>query len=274
MESTPRTSLLDPEQQLAACRTWLTVVREVEEVHPALRRITFARGDLDSFQPLAPDTFLYVLAPPPGHETLTVDRSFTWDAYRAMPEHLRPVGAYYTVRHWRPEASELEMLFVLHEHGAASDWARRAAPGDPVALWGPRSSFDPPAGTDAFVLVADETGLPAAAAIIESLDDGVPVHLVAEAADAHARQPIPPHDGLTVTWLNRDRAGAGTASLLADAVRALPELSPATYAWGGGESHTMTAARRHLRDVRGLPLRQVSMVAYWRHQDHPTDDEA
>lgn len=258
---------------LATCRTWLTVVRAVEDAHPGLRRITFARGDLDSFRPLGPDTFLYVLAPPPGHDALTIDRTFTWDGYRMMPEHLRPVGAYYTVRHWRPATSELEMLFVLHDHGEASAWARRAAPGDPVALWGPRASFDPPAGTDGYLLVADETGLPAAAAIIESLPEATPICLVAEVAHAGARQPVPDREGLAVTWLHRDGADAGTTTLLVDAVRIMSAVSPATYAWGGGESRAMTAVRRHLRDVCGLPRRQVAMVAYWRHQDHASDDD-
>lgn len=130
------------------------------------------------------------------------------------------------------------------------------------ALWGPRSSFHPPAETDAYLLVADETGLPAAAAITESLSEGTQIHLLAEVADARARQPLTERDGLTVTWLHRDGAAAGTTSLLADAVRALPLPSRGTYAWGGGESRAMTSVRQHLRDVCGLPLRQVSMVAY------------
>ena len=49
---------------------------------------------------------------------------------------------------------------------------QRARPGDPVALWGPRTAYAPPAGTDWYLLVADETGLPAVAAILESLPEG------------------------------------------------------------------------------------------------------
>src|SRR5215467_7728871 len=116
--------------------TMVTSVVRVDDVHPRLRRITFAGGDLAAFRPVGPDTFLYVLLPPPGRDALTIDQTFTWDGYAQMAEDDRPVGAYYTVRRWDPATGEVEMLFVLHEtHGEgghASGWAARAAVGDPV----------------------------------------------------------------------------------------------------------------------------------------------
>lgn len=266
--------------EMAAIRTFLTTVKEVVEVHPHLRRITFAGGDLATFTPAGPDTFLYVLLPPPGRTELTIDRSFTWEGVFAMPEAERPVGAYYTLRHWRPEGPELDMLFVLHDEGHATTWARRARPGDPVALWGPRTAYDPPAGTDRYLLVADETGLPAVARILEELPPGTPAQVVAEVADAAEHQELPERPEVEVTWVHRDGAPAGTTTLLVDAVRALPWPGAGTlYVWGGGESRAMTAVRRHVRRERGLDREAVSLVAYWRHSAHgddaadPADDE-
>lgn len=256
---------------IAALRTYLTTVSAVEDVHPHLRRITFAGGDLTTFAPAGPDTFLYVLLPPPGRTELTIDRSFSWEAVPEMPEAERPVGAYYTLRRWRPASAELEMLFVLHEGGHASDWARRAAPGDPVALWGPRTAWDPPAGTDRYLLVADETGLPAVAAILDELPHDVPVTVVAEVADASECQELPARPGVEVTWLHRDGAPAGTTTLLGDTVRALAHPGGTPYVWGGGESRAMTAVRRHVRDTWGLAREAVSLVAYWRHPESPVE---
>ena len=51
---------------MAAVRTFLTKVHAVEDVHANLRMITFAGGDLATFEPAGPDTFLYVLLPPRG----------------------------------------------------------------------------------------------------------------------------------------------------------------------------------------------------------------
>jgi NADPH-dependent ferric siderophore reductase len=255
--------------QLAAIRTFLTSVTAVEDVHPHLRRITFAGGDLATFSPIGPDTFLYVLLPPPGRDALTIDQSFTWEQLRQMPPEEQPVGAYYTVRAWRPEVAELDMLFVLHgDEGHASRWAARARPGDPVALWGPRSGYHPPEDTDWVLLVADETGLPATAAILEQLPEGMPARVVAEVASPEERQELPERPGVEVTWLSRDGAPAGTTTLLADAVRSSAWPAGKPYVWGGGESRAMTAIRRHVRDERGLDRASVSLVAYWR-RDEP-----
>ena len=127
--------------EVAAIRTFLTTVESTTEVHPHLRRITFAGGDLVDFEPTGADSFVYVLAPPPGCDHLAIDQSFSWEQHASMPDDVRPIGAYYTVRRWDRDASRLEALFVLHgDEGQASAWAARAKPGDPVALWGPRTA--------------------------------------------------------------------------------------------------------------------------------------
>jgi NADPH-dependent ferric siderophore reductase len=257
---------------VTAIRTFVAEVVAVDDVHPHLRRITFGGPGLATFRPLGPDTFLYVLLPPPGRTELTIDESFSWDAFADMPEEDRPVGAYYTLRRWDPAAKRIEALFVLHgDEGPASAWASRAAIGDPAALWGPRSAFEPPAGTDRYLLVADETGLPAVAAILDALPDDAPVHVVAEVADAGSRQELAVRPSVTTTWLHRDGADAGTTTLLVEAVRTLPGPTPTTYVWGGGESRAMTAVRKLVRHERGLRREQVSLVGYWRHADHADD---
>lgn len=261
-------------QAFAGIRTWFTEVRAVEDVHPHLRRITFGGGDLAEFSPLGPDTFLYVLVPPPGRTDLTIDRSFTWEAVPDMPAEDRPVGAYYTVRAWRPESSELDMLFVLHDDpGPASRWAANARPGDRVALWGPREAYEPPPDTDWILLVADETGLPAVATILESLPDDVPVKVFAEVASVDERLDLQSGPSRSIIWLERDGSAPGTLpELLADEVRNLELPSGRAYAWGGGESRTMTRIRRYLRDDVGWSRDQVNLVAYWRHPQSPPED--
>jgi NADPH-dependent ferric siderophore reductase len=268
------------EREVAQWTSYRTMVAEVvgvEDVHPHLRRITFSGDELAGLELPGPDAFLYVLLPPPGRTELTVDSSFSWAGYDDMPDDVRPVGAYYTVRRWDPATRRLEMLFVLHgDHdgggdGPASSWAAKAAVGDPVALWGPRTAFEPPAGTGSYVLVADETGLPAVAAILEWLDPAVPVRVVAEVADAASRQELPERPTVDVTWCHCEGAEAGTTTLLPDAVRSLRPFDDDTYVWGGGESRTLAEVRRHVRRERGLPRERVALVTYWRRAAPGTD---
>ena len=256
------------EQQIAAMssiRTFVTSVVAVTDVHPHLRQVTFGGGDLVTFEPLGPDTFLYLLLPPPGRTELGVDGTFSWEEHaKAAPED-QQVGAYYTLRRWRPEISELDILMVLHgDAGHASAWASVVEPGMRVALWGPRTSWEPPEGTTHYLLVADETGLPATAVILEQLPAGVTAHVLAEVESTDVRQELPDVPGATVEWFPRDGAEPGTSTVLPDAVRALPDLPATTYVWGGAESRIMTAIRKHVRVERGFPRESVSLVAYWR----------
>jgi NADPH-dependent ferric siderophore reductase len=268
-----------------APRTHLAVVARTAQVTPQVRRITFAGDDLADYRTVAPDDFLYLLLPPPGRIELTVDRGFEWTSYFDLAEEDRPVGANYTVRHRRPDRGELDIDFVLHhDPGPASGWAEVARPGDPVALWGPRTTYHPPADVDGYLLVADDTGLPATAAILEHLAgrfDG-PVRVVVEVADAAEEQPLgtmpgqPEQPGLAdlqVVWLHRDGAAAGTTTALFEAVAALPLPGEAPYVWGGGESRAMTRIRKHVRHRLGLPRERVSLTGYWRHAAHADDHD-
>jgi NADPH-dependent ferric siderophore reductase len=256
--------------EVAAIRTFLTTVESVSEVHPHLRRITFSGGDLVDFEPGGVDSFVYVLAPPPGCDHLAIDQSFTWEQHASMPEDIRPIGAYYTVRRWHPDAKRLEALFVLHgDEGQASAWAARAKPGDPVALWGPRTGYEPPAATDQLLLIADDTGLPAVAAILDQMPDGVTATVIAEVSGPAEQQELRDAANIDVRWLYRGAAEAGTTKLLIEAVRALPVPTATTYVWGAGESRTMTAIRKYLRKELGFPREAISLVAYWRHAHSP-----
>ena len=273
------TSFEQQAAELAAIRTFITSVVRTEQVTRHVRQFTFGGGDVRTFAPVSADQFLYVLAPPPGRHELTIDAGFSWEQYDAMAPDDRPIGAYYTVRRWRPDVAELDLLFVLHGDedtgtaGPAAQWAARARPGDPVALWGPRSAFEPPNGTEWYLLVADDTGLPAVAAIIESLPPGTPIRVIAEVDAEEDRQPLPVADGVDVQWCYRRGRPAGTTTMLVDAVRAMPWPAGVAYAWGGAESRCITAVRKYVRTERGLSRDAVSMTGYWRHDDHADDDE-
>lgn len=256
----PLTSIELELSDVTVIPTHVTAVSAVAEITPRLRQITL-HGGLDRFTPLAADQFVYVLAPPRGTGKLTIDESFSWETYESMPEAERPVGAYYTVRRWDPETQSIDLWVVLHGHdGEGEHWGRNAQPGDAVALWGPREAYERPGDTDAVLLVGDETALPAIAAILEQLDAGDRATVIV-ALDAEA-QPIEFGSPAVcdVRWV-----AAGETALF-DAVSALPEgtLTASTYAWGGAESRDVSAVRRYLREVVGLPRDHVSMTGYWR----------
>lgn len=230
----PPTSLEIELAEVSTLSTFQTTVNRITDLSPRLREVTFS-GALESFDSIGPDQFLLVTP--------------SDDSGRA----------YYTVRRWRPESGEMDMWFVLHgDHGPLSRWASSAAPGQEVSLWGPRASYEPPAETDSLVLVADDTGLPAVAAIMDATD--LPVRAIVETYDEDHVIDMPG----PVEWLFRGEDAPGTGGRLLAAIESVDGDQPGTYFFGAGESREMTAIRKHLRNGRGLSREWVQMTAYWR----------
>lgn len=115
------------------------------------------------------------------------------------------------------------------------------------------------------VLWGDETALPAACAILESLPAGLRVRAWLEVQHTEdIQEPVTAADA-EITWLVRDGHVGAEASMGLDAVRAarLPAAG-APYAWIAGESGRVKELRRHLVRERGVDRRRVTFVGYWR----------
>lgn len=124
--------------------------------------------------------------------------------------------------------------------------------------------FRPPADTDdtdLVVLWADETALPAASAILESLPAGTRARAWLEVPHAEDILDLFVAADAEITWLVRDDG----APMAVDAVRAA-QLPPTEhpYAWIAGESGCVKEMRRHLVRERGIDRGRVAFVGYWR----------
>jgi NADPH-dependent ferric siderophore reductase len=259
----------------------LQVVR-TRRLGPSLVRITFAGADLVAFASHGRDQSLSLFLPHPGQTEPAVPYELGdgwWQGWRELPDDERAVMRSYTLRALRPDArgrtSEIDIDFVLHgvepdaevPAGPASRWASGAAAGDRVVLLGPAVEdnrairFRPPADTDLVVLWADETALPAASAILESLPPGTRARAWLEVQHAEDIQDLFVTAEAEITWLVRDDG----SPMAVDAVRAA-ELPPAEnpYAWIAGESGCVKEMRRHLVRERGIDRRRVTFVGYWR----------
>jgi NADPH-dependent ferric siderophore reductase len=179
----------------------------------------------------------------------------------------------FTVRAYRPEAAEIDVDFFLHgDVGRASAWAARAQPGATVGYAGPRLHWQPAADAEWTVLAADETGLPALLAILETLPRGHRAIALAEIHDDGERLEVASEADVDLRWLSRDGRAPGTTTLLADAAAQLALPSGPGQAWGGGEALAMRGVRDALR-AAGLPRASMDVLGYWKHRLTPDDVE-
>uniref|UniRef100_A0AAU3HX45 Siderophore-interacting protein n=1 Tax=Streptomyces sp. NBC_01393 TaxID=2903851 RepID=A0AAU3HX45_9ACTN len=259
----------------------LRVVR-TRRLGPSLVRVTFGGPDLVDFHSDGRDQSLSLFLPHPGQNEPAIPIELGddwWQAWRELPDDVRAVMRSYTLRELRRDLDEIDIDFALHglEPGAAvpagpaARWASGARAGNRVVLLGPAVAdnrairFRPPADTDLVVLWGDETALPAASAILESLPAGLRVLAWLEVHHAADIQDLATSADAEITWLVRDELTAGSSPLALDALRntQLPP-SQAPYAWIAGESGRVKELRRHLVRERGIDRTRVTFVGYWR----------
>ncbi|BCM67090.1 MULTISPECIES: siderophore-interacting protein [Streptomyces] len=260
----------------------LQVVR-TRRLGPSLVRVTFAGPDLHAFHSLGRDQSLSLFLPHPGQSEPVVPLELGdgwWQGWRELPDDVRAVMRSYTLRALRRDPDEIDIDFALHgiadgvapgataaPAGPASRWASRAAAGDRVLLLGPALAdnrairFRPPEDTGLVVLCGDETAVPAATAILESLPAGTRARVWLEVPHAGDIQDVRTEADAEITWLVRHDG----APMAVDAVRAaeLPGTERA-YVWLAGESGQVKALRRHFVGERGVDRRRVTFVGYWR----------
>jgi NADPH-dependent ferric siderophore reductase len=230
--------------------TGLAEVVRVEPVTPLMASITLTAPQFAELGVEEPGEIITLGWPAAGEELVLPQLG--WRFPRGKREqHWRN----FTLRRHRPAQAEVDVEFFLHgERGPASRWAARAAPGDRVGFAGPRVHWESNGGADWSLLVADETGLPALLAILESLPAGHRAVALVEVANEEERREVQTPAEANVRWLARRGA-------LADTVRELALPWGRGHVWGGGESQAMRAVRDHLR--RRPEVAKLQVLGYW-----------
>ncbi|WP_229069494.1 siderophore-interacting protein [Actinoplanes sp. DH11] len=238
------------------------VVTRVEQLTPHMVRVVVGgeglrRIDAGQFT----DHYIKVLFPQAG-----VDYPATFDLgtiRETMPSDAWPAVRTYTVRKWLPEIPEMWVDFVVHgDAGVAGPWAAQAKPGDPFRFMGPGGAYAPSPDADWHLLAGDESALPAIAAALEGMPEGIPVRAFLEVESADEEQKLSAPADADITWLHRGSRPVGV--LLCDAVRNATFPAGRAQAFVHGEANLVRDLRGHLRRDRGLTMDQLSISGYWR----------
>ncbi|WP_283134264.1 siderophore-interacting protein [Rhizohabitans arisaemae] len=240
----------------------MTVVR-AEWAGPHIRRITFAAEEFTAYTVTGPDEYFGLIMPPPGEAepVMPPERLNVRQAIQKMPADRRPDLRWYTVRAHRPEAGEIDVDFILHgDAGPGSRWAGAAEPGWVAGFRAGGSSYRRAAPGERQLLVADETGMPALSAILESLPapaEGITA-LVEVPGESYR---LPVTAAVEPRYLYRGEAPAGTLALPELAGEPMADLG---YAWVCGEAGLASGVRRHLVKERGVDRRRIMFSGYWK----------
>ena len=170
---------------------------------------------------------------------------------------------HYTIRHFDEAEQRIDIDFVLHGDGASARWLDRVRIGDRLIATGPRGHVTAAPGVDIHLFLGDETCIPAIAAMAAGLRPSARALALIEVRDEADEQPLASPADLTLGWLYRRDAPAGSVHLLLKAAQGLTFNPLAAHAYVIGEASQVRAVRHHLID-RGLPKTRISAEGYWR----------
>lgn len=248
-----------------------------ERISTGFVRVTLGGGDIARFAPLGSDQWFRLFLPVGGEEGVLgrlpakLD-TLAYARYLTIAKARRPVLRNYSVRAYRPDGMagpELDVDFVLHgspadgTSGPAATWAATCSVGDAVAIIDEGISFTPRPGVGHVRLVADETGVPAAANILASLAPDVRGSAVLEVPHADDAQPLDAPAGVEVQWLVRDDPHAVPGVLAGTRARLLPPPGERFAGWAVGESALPIAMRRHWI-ASGVAKDDILFCGYWK----------
>lgn len=237
-------------------------VAGIDELSPRMRRFTLrlAPGSPPvAFEKLAVGDHIKLGFPDPATGELP------------LPPDGRPVLRDYSVRAV-PDPEHVVVDFVIHGSGPATDWATNATVGSPIGVLGPRGSLILPDDRPRYLVLVDESALPAAARWLEEAPDDATVEVAIEAPDGDLPK-LPPRARASVTYVEGTDGSGLAAQLRSWAPR------PGDLVWAAGETTSMLAVRQAARDLR-LDADDLDVHGYWKQgvagRDHhqPLDADA
>jgi len=236
-------------------------VLRVQALTPHMRRIVFGGDELRGFHSPVPDDHVKIFLPNRDGELVVPTMGAEGPVY---PPGRDPSPARdYTPRRFDADTSELVIDFVLHGDGPASEWAAQAAPGQVIGLGGPRGSFRMAGDYDRYVLIGDETALPAIARWIEKMPAGTHAVVRVEIPDDADRQEFHTQARIDLAWLPRDGAAAAGSDRLERALDAIGAIDGDTFYWIAAESSRARRMRLAL-EANGVPRDSIRATGYWK----------
>jgi NADPH-dependent ferric siderophore reductase len=220
------------------------VVSGVERVTPAMARITFTAPDLADFDSPGHDDHVKLFFPgaTDGSETLKRD---------------------YTPRMFDAARRCLVIDFALHDSGPATNWARTATVGDSLEIGGPRGSTLVTDDFDWYLLIGDETALPAIGRRVEELRPGVPVKTIIAIDDRAEVQNFATKADWHALWVERRIEGENDADSLIRVLENLQLPEGDGFVWIGAEAEVARTLRRHMLEARCHRPAWIKAAGYW-----------
>lgn len=227
---------------------------------PHMVRVTLTSESLADFPEGHEGAHCKLVFPAPGED----HAAFIEACAEGRPPADRNPMRTYTVRHFQRQSLEMDIDFVAHgDEGPATLWAQAAKPGDVLAFMGPGTIKLTEFHADWYLVAADMSALPVAAATLEAMPRNAKGVAIFEILSPEDRQDIDMPDGIEAHWIVQDDPHTASRAQI-DFIEALDWPEGAIQTCIAGESGIIRELRRLLITDRGLSKQDAYISGYWK----------
>jgi len=245
------------------------VVRR-EMISPHMVRITLASDKISDYPAHAKGGYIKLIIPPVpsaqlGLELSASPQSSADDFMAEMDgKAIKRAMRTYTVRHFRPDVNEIDVDFVIHgDKGIAGPWAQRAQVGDVIGLSGPGAARFSSPDADWFLVAADMTAFPAAAAGLEALPETATGEAWFEILSEDDRQPLEAPPGVKINWIVKSDPAVPSTELI-EGVKNTPWRDGQVKVFVAGEFDMAGTLRQYFRTENPVAKTFLYVSSYWK----------
>lgn len=204
-----------------------------------------------------------LIAPKGIHKIHFPEFDYEKRQWHPMPEEVRPTVRTYTHRGIDLKKNEIWIDFVAHgDEGPASAWAISAKEGDVLGVLMKDGKTELYAKAENYLLVADATGIPVVAAILEDLSETAKGTCIIEVHGKEDEQKLPTKADMHFIWLHNEHPQNG--SLLAEFVKAQQLSEQNRFAYVAAEFSSVKEIRQYLRKEKNWKQEELYAYSYWK----------
>lgn len=238
-------------------------VSHVQDLSPTLRRIVFTGDSLKDFVSASFDDHIKMFFH--ADPTFPVVLPELTERGLIFPEvESKPIARDYTPRYFNTDKGELTIDFVLHETGYATTWAKQAKVGQELGIGGPRGSMVQPLAFEHYVLIGDDTAIPAIARRLEELPTHAHALVWIEVESEQDRVDLHSAADVQVHWLYRQGQQAGQLTLFLEALAAHQFSDHDFHTWIAAETHVARQLRKEMLEKYGAQKQWTKASGYWK----------
>lgn len=241
-------------------KTRFLTVQSARYLTPNMVRVTLSGEDLEDLPTGIEGAHCKLGFPKAGQERADFEAAYE----NGRPADKSYSVRTYTVRSFRQDRLEMDIDFVVHgDEGPATLWAQAAKPGDFLAFMGPGPIKLKDYYADWYLVAADMSALPVAAATLEKMPRSARGVAIFEILSEDDRQEIDMPEGIDAHWILQGDPHR-QSDVQIDFIKKLSFPEGRIQICVAGESGVIRGLRNLLIKERGLSKEDAYISGYWK----------